>query len=204
MKVLELGCGNGFWLRLLARAGAQCTGIDHAENQIAAAQAWDDPVTSSISYRVGDVSQHGDLQKQYDVAFFEHVLLEMPEKSIMNDAIESAAAALKPGGRLIISDIHPFAPSSRPKGLRVADDFNYFGSAAPFEIESRRVDGETIYYKDVHWTLGDITGAITGAGLKIIGIREPQPDAAALALHPDELGYRMTTPMAIMFVAQKI
>ncbi len=73
--VLELGCGNGYWLRLLARAGAKTTGIDLAENQIAAARSWDDPTTGAIDYRVGDVSKELDLQGKFDIAFFEHVLL---------------------------------------------------------------------------------------------------------------------------------
>jgi 2-polyprenyl-3-methyl-5-hydroxy-6-metoxy-1,4-benzoquinol methylase len=37
-KVLEMGCGNGYWLRLLARDGADCTGIDLSENQIEVAK----------------------------------------------------------------------------------------------------------------------------------------------------------------------
>lgn len=201
--VLELGCGNGYWLRLLARTGARTTGIDLAENQIAAAKSWNDPVTSEIDYRVGDVSKAMDLQGKFDVAFFEHVLLEIPDKDELYSAIQNAANTLKEGGLLVISDIHPFAPSSRPDNLRIADDFNYFESAAPFEIQSKRVDGEIIYYKDVHWTLSDLAGAITSAGLKITEITEPRPTDEDVAKYPDELGYRLSTPIAIMFKAVK-
>ena len=201
--VLELGCGNGYWLRLLARAGARTTGIDLAENQIAAAQSWDDPITSEIDYRVGDVSQALDLQGKFDVAFFEHVLLEIPDKNELYDAVQNAANTLKEGGMLFISDIHPFAPSSRPDNIRIADDFNYFDSGAPFEIQSKRVDGEIIYYKDVHWTLGDLAGAITNAGLKITEITEPKPTPEDVEKYPGELGYRLNTPVAIMLKAVK-
>ncbi len=199
--VLELGCGNGYWLRLLARAGAKTTGIDLAENQIAAAKSWNDPMTSVIDYRVGDVSKELDLQGKFDVAFFEHVLLEIPNKDELYRAVQNAAHTLKEGGVLFISDIHPFAPSSRPDNLRVADDFNYFESGAYFEIQSKRVDGEIIYYKDVHWTLSDLAGAITGAGLKITEITEPKPTPEDLEKYPDELGYRLNTPIAIMIKA---
>ncbi len=201
--VLELGCGNGYWLRLLARAGARTTGIDLAENQIVAAKSWDDPMTSRIDYRVGDVSKELDLQGKFDVVFFEHVLLEIPDKDELYKAIQNAADALKEGGLLFISDIHPFAPSSRPDGLRVADDFNYFDSGAPFEIQSRRVDGEIIYYKDVHWTLSDLAGAITSAGLKITEITEPKPTIEDVEQCPEKLDYRLHTPIAIMFKAVK-
>lgn len=202
-NVLELGCGNGYWLRLLARAGAKTTGIDLAENQIAAAKSWDDPITSKIDYRVGDVSQALDLQDKFDVAFFEHVLLEIPNKHELYNAVQNAANTLKEGGLLFISDIHPFAPSSRPDNIRIADDFNYFDSGAPFEIQSKRVDGEIIYYKDVHWTLSDLTGAITSAGLKITEITEPKPTPKDVEKYPDELSYRLNTPVAIMLKAVK-
>lgn len=203
-RVLEMGCGNGFWLRLLARSGADCTGIDLAENQIEAARQWEDPTTDSIEYRLGDASQQTDLHGQYDVVFFEHVLLEIPERTALERAVKNAADALKPGGRLVISDMHPFAPSSRPDSMRVPDDFTYFSSGAPFEIKATSLDGGSTYYKDCHWTLGDITRAITKAGLAIIEIREPLPSDEDIAQYPDHLAYRLKHPMAIMFATRKI
>lgn len=203
-KVLEMGCGNGFWLRLLARAGADCTGIDHAENQIEAAKTWGDPATASIEYRVGDVSEQADMQGQYDLVFFEHVLLEMPGRPILDSAIKNAADALKPDGKLVVSDMHPFAPSSKPDNMRIPEDFSYFDSGAPFEISSTRLDGETIYYKDCHWTLSDVAQAITKAGLVITEIKEPIPSKEDTAKYPEQLGYRLKNPMAIMFVARKM
>lgn len=202
-EVLELGCGNGYWLRLLTRAGAKTTGIDVAENQIAAAKLWDDPMTNKIDYRVGDVSRALGLQGTFDIVFFEHVLLEIPDKNDLYTAVRNAADTLKEGGMLCISDIHPFAPSSRPDNIRIADDFNYFDSGAVFEVRSRRIDGEIIYYKDVHWTLTDLAGAITSAGLKITEILEPKPTLEDVKKYPDELGYRLDTPVAIMIKAVK-
>lgn len=201
--VLELGCGNGYWLRLLARAGAKVTGIDLSENQIAAAKSWDDAFTQAINYRVGDVSQALDLQGKFDITFFEHVLLEISNKDELYNAVQNAAQTLKPGGLLFISDIHPFTPSCRPEHIRISDDFNYFDSGASFEIQSKRVDGEIIYYKDVHWTLGDLSGAITNAGLKIIEIAEPKPSEEDIHKYPDELGYRLHIPAQISFKAIK-
>lgn len=202
-NVLELGCGNGYWLRLLTRAGAHCTGIDHAENQIEVAKLWDDSTTKQIDFRIGNVGQDIDLQGKFDVVFFEHVLLEIPDINTLENAIKNAADALKPGGVLVISDIHPFAPSSKPSNLRVSDDFSYFKSGTPFEIQSNRVDGGVIYYKDVHWTLSDIAHAINRAGLKITDIIEPLPNSQDVEKYPDELGYRLNCPIAIMFKAIK-
>jgi SAM-dependent methyltransferase len=144
------------------------------------------------------------MQQQYDLVFFEHVLLEMPERTILERAIKNAADALKPGGKLVISDMHPFAPSSHPKDMRVPADFTYFSSGAPFEIPATSPGGEVTYYKDCHWTLSDITQAITKAGLVITEIREPLPSDADIAQHPEHLTFRLEHPMAIMFAARKM
>ena len=85
----------------------------------------------------------------------------------------------------------------------MANDFNYFDSGASFEIQSKRVDGEIICYRDIHWTLSDLTGAITNAGLKITEITEPKPSIKDVEKYPDELGYRLNIPMAIMIKSAK-
>lgn len=41
-KIVEMGCGDGYWLKLLTKKGARCTGFDLSENQIKSAQE-DDP-----------------------------------------------------------------------------------------------------------------------------------------------------------------
>jgi len=201
-RVLELGCGNGYWLRLLSRAGAWCTGIDHAEQQIEAAKAWDDPATKTITYSVGDICKPLGLQAEFDIVFLEHVLLEITTKEGLEGAIKNARNALKPGGKLVVSDLHPFAPASRPANLRVSDDFSYFDSGAQIEIASKRVDGETIYYKDCHWTLSDIFSALATAGFVTKTVTEPLPRPEDVAAHPEELAYRLTHPMAIMIEAE--
>ena len=132
------------------------------------------------------------------------MLLEITTKTGLQAAMKSAYQALKPGGKLIVSDLHPFAPSSHPDNLRVSDDFSYFDSGASIEIMSKRIDGEIIYYKDCHWTLSDIIGAMTGAGFVITEVIEPLPSEEGVARHSDELSYRLRHPMAIMITARKI
>jgi SAM-dependent methyltransferase len=198
-SVLELGCGNGYWLRLLKELGAEkCLGIDHAPNQIEAAQQWQD-APQGIEFKVGDITKPMEFTEQCDVVFLEHVLLEITSAEGLAETFRNARSALKPNGKLVVSDFHPFAPSSRPRNLRVADDFNYFEDGASFEAASQRVDGETIYYKDCHWTLSTLAQSITDAGFTISKILEPLPSTDDVERYPEQLRYRLTTPMAIMF-----
>lgn len=200
--ILELGCGNGYWLRLLSELGmARGHGIDQAPNQIESAKNWVDG-PHNITYEVGDITKPLNLERDYDLVFTEHVLLEITTEQSLAEIFNNAAQALKEGGKLLVSDLHPFAPSSKPQNIRIPDGFNYFDNGATFEIASQRLDGETIFYKDCHWSLSALTNAITQAGFKITEIIEPLPSDLDIAKYPDQLGYRKDHPMAIMFVAQ--
>lgn len=200
-SILELGCGNGYWLRLLKDLGAaECRGIDHAPNQIEAAQTWED-APAGITFEVGDITKTLEFSRQYDVVFLEHVLLEVTTREGLEATFRNARKAIKLDGKLVVSDFHPFGPSSRPQNVRVADDFSYFQDGASFEIISRRVDGEVIHYKDCHWSLSALAGAITTAGFAITQIIEPLPSDEVVRRYPEQLSYRLTYPMAIMMEA---
>ncbi len=200
-SILELGCGTGYWLRLLRELGAaKCRGIDHASNQIEAAQLWED-APAGIEFEVGDITKPLEFSEQYDVVFLEHVLLEITSKEGLAATFRNACKAVKPGGKLVVSDFHPFGPSSKPENVRLPEDFKYFQDGALFETVSQRVDGETIHYKNCHWSLGALAEAITAAGFVISQIIEPLPSDEDVRRYPEQLSYRLVHPMAIMMEA---
>jgi len=97
-RVLDLGCGNGYLTNQLSLQGFMMTGMDVSESGINIA-AKNFP---STPFEVHDLmnplaSEH---HNQYDavisIEVVEHLLL--PRK-----LFENASAALKPGGRLIVS-----------------------------------------------------------------------------------------------------
>ena len=40
-EILEMGCGDGYWLKILTEKRAKCTGFDLSENQIKSAKEGD-------------------------------------------------------------------------------------------------------------------------------------------------------------------
>src|SRR3989344_7057950 len=107
-KVLEIGCGNGYWLRILAQRGAKCTGFDIAKNQIETARTL--PLSNNINYFVADATKKISLMNKFDTIFIEHVLLEISQLSKIKNLFKNAYKLLKNGGYLIVSELHPFAP----------------------------------------------------------------------------------------------
>lgn len=200
-KVLELGSGNGYWLEILFKKGAICTGIEIAEKQINLARH----KNATIEYIKGDIT---NLKKynlkidNYDVVFLEHVLLEIPSIKKLEKIFSGAYRLLKRGGMLAIADLHPFAPSSKPENIRIDKKYNYFLSGGIIKVISKRVDGKETIYKDFHWTLQDIVESITKSGLQITKIIEPRP-SVKLARKYTQLAYRLTKPMSIMIKAIK-
>jgi ubiquinone/menaquinone biosynthesis C-methylase UbiE len=95
-RVLDAGCGTGWWLRALADCGAaDLHGIDVDAGRVAAARA----AVPGADVRVGDVRAlpYGD--GRFDAVFLLTVLSSLPATSA---AMREALRVLAPGGRLVI------------------------------------------------------------------------------------------------------
>jgi len=187
-KVLELGCGNGYWLRLLTDKGADCFGVDRAETQLAVARQKNSK-KNPITYTSGDISTTSPYADQsFDIVLLLYVLLEVDRLTKVKKIFKEATRLLKPGGVLIVADMNPYAPAiakyKQDSHIIVADTFEYADSGATFEVVSRRIDGKETRYTDHHWTLEDILQSICDAGLKITAYKECRPTEAVAKKHP--------------------
>ncbi len=200
-KVLELGSGNGYWLDLLSKRGAIGTGVEIEKKQLELANK-SNPKTTYVQGDITKLEQLGLQNNSFDFVLLEHVLLEITSIKKINKIMTDAFALLKKSGIIIISEIHPFAPSSKPDNIRTPVEYNYFSSGSVIQIVSRRLDGKETLYQDYHWTLSDLANSLTQAGFYISEITEPKP-SVKLARKYSDLAYRQTTPMALWIKAVK-
>jgi len=202
-KVLELGSGNGYWLELMSKKGALCTGVEISEQQINLAIGKD--TAKKIKYLRGDIT---NLKKYhlkiegYDVILLMHVLLEIPSVKKLERIFRDAYKLLKKNGIIAIADLHPFAPSSKLENIITNKEYNYFSSGKVIKVISSRIDGGKIIYKNFHWTLADIINSITKSGLLISEIIEHKPSLKLAKKYP-QLAYRLKAPLGIMIKAIK-
>jgi len=201
-KILDLGSGNGYWVRLLSKRGAKCTGIEINKHQIELAEKNNFLGMEYIQIDATNPEKWGIKKDYYDIVLINHVLLEITSKHKLQKLFIIASSFLKNNGLLIVSDLHPFAPFSKAKNIQIQKGVNYFSSGAILEATSECIDGKKIFYRDIHWTLEDIIGSITNADFHITKIIEPKPSLSLARKYP-YLSYRLSRPINIIIKAIK-
>lgn len=97
-RALDVGCGAGLLCEPLARLGAAVTGVDAAEENIAAARLHAEGVGLAIDYRHGDAAS---LELgQFDLVTSMEVIEHVADKDAF---IAALAEKLAPGGLMILS-----------------------------------------------------------------------------------------------------
>jgi 2-polyprenyl-6-hydroxyphenyl methylase/3-demethylubiquinone-9 3-methyltransferase len=97
-RALDVGCGAGLLCEPLARLGADVTGVDAAEENLDAAREHARGSGLTIEYHWGDVGQLG--LTGYDLVTAMEVIEHVADKPAF---IAALAAALKPGGLMVLS-----------------------------------------------------------------------------------------------------
>lgn len=99
--VLEIGCGNGFFLQKLQKRGISCMGLEFNEEAIRVGK------DKNLRILKQDISDHSKENcKSYDVVCSFQVLEHIPQ---VYDFIKASLDTLKPGGKFIVG-----VPNSNP------------------------------------------------------------------------------------------
>ncbi|MCB9300097.1 MAG: methyltransferase domain-containing protein [Lewinellaceae bacterium] len=93
-RILDIGCGTGALTRQLSNAGAEVAGIDKSPEMIEAARA----AFPGLEFHVMDAAGF-QFNKPFDAIFSNATLHWVPEQE---QAVQCMAAALKPGGRMVV------------------------------------------------------------------------------------------------------
>jgi ubiquinone/menaquinone biosynthesis C-methylase UbiE len=179
MSVLDVGCGNGYFAREMARRGARVTGIDISPRMIEHAAEQESAGSLGIEYHVLDaaVLPAHFVPRSFDLATSCLALQDMPN---VEKVLRGVHALLRPGGRLVASITHPCTDtpfrewerdSSGKKRWLCIDryfergplEFTWSGWGRDFTTEA------------IHATLEDWLGWILEAGFQLRAKRAP-PD----------------------------
>ncbi|QIS20121.1 class I SAM-dependent methyltransferase [Nocardia terpenica] len=102
-RILDAGCGHGYFSRMLAERGAQVTGVEPTATMLSYAQEKETTLHHGIHYVRADLTHLPDLG-HFDAVVCNMVLLAIPDwKPAMRTCIQS----LSPGGLFIFSLTHP-------------------------------------------------------------------------------------------------
>ncbi|MBL7021858.1 class I SAM-dependent methyltransferase [Patescibacteria group bacterium] len=198
-KILDLGCGNGYWLKKFVDKGAICVGIDNSAEQLKIAEKLN--LDKKVSFLNKDITKPLKLNSKFDIALLIKVILEEKSKVKIQKMIKNAHGALKKGGRLIILDLHPFAPNFQHT-ITPPKNYNYFQSGVTVRAMSTKVNNEKIFYNDKHWTFEDFSSFLYNNDFHIKRLIEHRASIKLLKKYPT-LENRVNNPMDIIIEAVK-
>jgi 2-polyprenyl-3-methyl-5-hydroxy-6-metoxy-1,4-benzoquinol methylase len=97
LKVLDLGCGQGFFSRQLAAQGARVVGIDIADELLALARGHEEREPLGISYHLINAK---DVDRQWPAGSFDLITgcMSLQDMAAPGEILSSALKALKPRG----------------------------------------------------------------------------------------------------------
>lgn len=107
LVVADVGCGTGYMARALVRVAERVICIDHSEAMLEQAKARlvELPETDGrVEFRVGEVDRLPLADGEVDAVFASLVLHHVPD---VLAALREMRRALKPGGRLVVTDLLP-------------------------------------------------------------------------------------------------
>ena len=194
-RILEAGCGAGWYTEQLLARGARVTAIDgsaamveHARRRIAALAP---EVRERAAVRVADLREPLDFVADASCDGVVSALV-MHYMRDWGPALAEFRRVLAPGGWLLFSTHHPAVDAARlPEGG------DYF-EVVQEEDEWKRV-GTVRFYRRPLTAIGD---ALAGAGFGIERIVEPRPDEVFRRARPDVYAQLIRQPEFILFLAR--
>lgn len=170
---LDLGCGEGRAGRVLRKRGHRMTGVDLAPSMVRLAR-------ETGAYE--EVLHADAAALPLPDAAFDLVIAFMSLQD-MDDAAGAARESwrvLRPGGRLVLAVVHPFA--SAHLGRDEGEQRAYFDVQRT--VDSVERDGVAITFHQVHRPLQEWFALVRDARYLVEDLREPRPSEAAAAGDP--------------------
>ncbi len=167
---VDVACGEGRVSRELKARGHAVVGVEGSPALAAAAREAD----PEIEVHVADAVAMPLADDVADLAVCSLAVMNFDDPAAV---ISEIARVLRPGGRLWLSVLHPV------NSWGDAGDAGYFQATVYAEELVR--DGARITFHDTHRPLGEYLGALEAAGFLLEAVREPVPDDAHVADHPD-------------------
>lgn len=93
VRILDVGCGGGFLVNALAKAGHDVTGVDASPEALAVATAYDE--TKSAKYREGDATRLDLPDASFDVVSAMDLLEHVEDPRLV---VHELTRVLRPGG----------------------------------------------------------------------------------------------------------
>lgn len=180
LRVVDLGCGYGWFCRFAREQGAaEVLGLDVSEKMLARAREMtSDP---AIQYQRADLESVALPDEIFDLAYSSLALHYLVH---LDRLVANVSRALSPGGRFVFSAEHPlFTAPSEPGWIETAG--RKIWPLDRYLDEGPRVtDWLAPGVVKQHRTIGTYLNLLIRCGFRIDHVEEWGPTAAQIAAHP--------------------
>lgn len=188
-RVLDAGCGAGWYAQQLAARGARVTAVDASARMVDHART---RLGEAADLRVADLDQ----PLPFTDGAFDGIVsgLALEHVRDWDAAFAELRRVLAPGGWLLFSTQHPAFTGARlalPQYLEVVpvrERWGWIGATMP-----------TFYHRPLSATVN----ALADAGFAIDRLEEPLPNDEFARLHPDDYARLLRQPGFIIFRARR-
>lgn len=171
-RIVDIGCGDGQISRLLARNGAEVTGVDPTWNQLTVAAER----AGGVAYVRSGAAALPFADSSFDAAVaclvFEHI-------DDVDGAIAEVARIVRPGGRFSFFLNHPLlqTPGSGWIDDHTIDPPDQYWRIGPYLVEQDSVEQveRGVFIRFVHRPLSRYVNALAEHGLTLERMVEPAP-----------------------------
>ncbi len=177
-EILDVGCGEGRFCRMLAARGAHVTGIDPTSELIELARK-DHPNGRYIECGAESLPFDDDA---FDLVVSYLTLIDIDDYEA---AIHEMARVLRKGGRLAIANLNSFV-TTRPEGWIKDEKGNrlYVPVDNYFEFVPQQVEWRGIEIINWHRPFEAYLQALLRQGLRLLAFHEPKPTCEGLNAVP--------------------
>jgi len=179
--VLDLGCTEGYFCRLIAPIANKITGIDISEEVIKLAQESEREKSLGIQYCQGDVRNMEEIQESSQDVCVGNCITNYLQPYELYQFYDEMRRVLKADGQFVLSMPHPknlleMLARGDKMSMRLTDrkEFDYQESRGVFfPVELETLEGEVLEPGIYHSTKEDHYKALERSGLQIEGEFEP-------------------------------
>lgn len=176
--VMDMGCGEGYFARMMAPIAKKVIGVDFTEGMIRLAIEQEKKEQRGIEYHLGDVRDMPFIpDSSIDVCVGNYVVQYSKPEELLQFYGEMARV-LVDNGKFVLLFPHPALHLVKKYSVmdyhHQLEDYDYIGSRGEyFSADLKTVQGEVFEGGMYHSTLEDHFNGISAAGLAVTSILEP-------------------------------
>ena len=206
-KILDFGCGPGYFSSILAQRGAQVTGIDRSVFLISKANELKQRLElENVEFLQGDFL---DFSKNMSSEKFDYIIAidtivsfdycrQTHNHKDFTQALSEIRRVMKDEGRFFIVEAHPFF-GQLAKGITLSKEGRFHGRLPNYKLAYKAKDNPH------HWfTLDEMTSALNENSLAICRIYEPDPSVELEKENPHLYSFYLKYPHLIVYEICKV